>query len=270
MPVCRGYGRRSDDKQVMSLEQQESVIKEAYALFQKVRPGWGDYEWGGFFADDVVSRDSKFHQRETGSLLLAATQAGDAIIVANYDRIFANVIDVCETLQFMQERQFKLCVLDMDIDLSSVMGPSLYKLLAVIKEMEVNEIRRRSREAAAHRRKIGRPVAGANPVGWKSVGGLHPTGKDYHYLYPDEEQRVYARHLYALKKRFPTRSLRALARLLNQRGDKHPSGRNWNAMSLRRWLNAVEQDFPLHNGSHEAAPMPADCVPVERVLRNDD
>src|SRR6188474_1020553 len=105
--ICRGYGRASTDHQVQSTEQQESVELETFALYKRIKPDWKDAEWGGFFADEATSRVSAFSQRHFGSLVIAASQPGDIILVANYDRIFANVSDVCDTLKLLNERRVR-------------------------------------------------------------------------------------------------------------------------------------------------------------------
>jgi len=255
----RGYGRASTDAQVRSTEQQEAVELEAFDLFRKVKPGWNDAQWGGFFRDEDTERISKFRERHSGSLILAASRPGDVILVANYDRIFASVVDVCETLELVRERRIKLLILDCDIDTTTDFGESVFKLLAVIKEMEVKEIRRRVREMNVHRRKIGLPCARA-VIGWKNVSVFH-EGRIRRYPQPDHVARRFG---YDLLKQFTEwkKSFVQAHQFANSIGLKQMNGRRWTLLTFKKWLKAARDDFPLPNGSHDAPPIPPDAKPV--------
>jgi DNA invertase Pin-like site-specific DNA recombinase len=191
--VVRGYGRASTEAQSLSTQQQEAVELEAFELYRKVKPEWKGATWGGFFRDEDTTRTSKFRERNSGSLILAACQPGDVIIVANYDRIFANVVDVCETLELVRSKGIRLLILDCDIDTTTDFGESVFKLLAVIKEMEVKEIRRRITEAMRYRRARGLPCAGSK-IGWQTVHARH-EGRNKTFWQPDFVARRLANEL---------------------------------------------------------------------------
>src|SRR5262249_39333892 len=130
--VCtfRGYGRASRDTQILSTEQQESGVTDAFGALQRLKPKYAEAVWGGFYGDGIdeaITRTSKFRERHFGSLVLAASQPGDVILVSNYDRIFANVIDVCETLEFLRMMQIGLIILDCDIDTTTIVGEFCFK-----------------------------------------------------------------------------------------------------------------------------------------------
>lgn len=265
--VVRGYGRASTDKQLLSPSQQEAVVKDAFDLFVRVKPEWQSATWGGFFFDEATHRDSKFREREVGSLVLAATQPGDAIIVSNFDRIFAKVADVCETLDLIQQRKFRLVVLDLDTDLSSDLGQCFFKVMAAIKELEVKATRSRTRNALQHRRNVGLP-AGRHPLGWSTVAVMI-KGKVRRYYVPNEEQRALGRKILDLQVRRGL-NFKDTMKLLNQLGIKNPQAENygrrqsgkWTPHAIAKWLRAAQNNFPLRNGSHVPFPIPPEAEPV--------
>jgi DNA invertase Pin-like site-specific DNA recombinase len=261
--VVRAYGRASTEKQAMSPLQQESACQDAFNLYKRVKGGWANAEWGGFYFDEATTRTSKFRQRAVGSLVLATTKPGDVIMAANFDRIFANVVDVCETLELVEQRKFRLTILDMDIDISSNLGQMVFKILAAVKELDVKEIRRRGRENAAYRLANGLPHGGPPPVGWK-VTNFKSEGRIKKRLVPNHEHRALAKIILDLRVAKEL-SYQELTDELIRRRIPNPSrdGKNWSKMSVRRWANAALLNFPLRNGSHTPAPIPPDAEPVD-------
>lgn len=266
----RGYGRSSTDKQVISIEQQEAAVCDAFHLYQRVKPGWSLATWGGFFFDEATSRDSRFRQREVGSLVLAASQPGDCIMAAKFDRIFASTLDVCETIALIPDRRLRLSILDLDMDLSSELGQCVFKIMSAVKELEVQEIRRRGRNSIAHRKKVGLPHT-LYPIGWKGVGA-QIRGAVRKFFVPDEEERALARALLDLKRRLHLTNVET-AEIAYQRGLKNPDYRSiqgrWTKPSIARWLTAARRDFPLPNGEHVPYPIPPEATPVATFTPED-
>lgn len=258
--IVRGYGRASTDSQTLSTAQQEAKIFDAFGAYQKIKEDWANATWGGFMADEATSRVSTFRERHAGSLTIAASKPGDIILVSNYDRIFANVVDVCDTLKLLHERNIGLVILDCDIDTTTILGAFCFKVLALVKELDVLEIRRRTRESKAHRRRLGRPYTGSIPIGWKHqlyrVPGIHLPQK---YLVPNYRARRLAREILIIQERYGGNQGCQFA---NVCGLKQVNGRRWQPMTFNKWCKAAVNDFPLPNGSHEAAPIPPDAVPI--------
>jgi DNA invertase Pin-like site-specific DNA recombinase len=261
--VVRGYGRASTEKQIMSPLQQESACQDAFNLYKRVKSGWANAEWGGFFFDEATTRTSKFRERAVGSLVLATTKPGDVILVSNFDRIFAKVVDVCETLELVEQRKFRLTILDMDIDIGCDLGKMVFQILAAVKELDVKTIRRRARENAAYRVANGLPHGGPAPVGWK-VTNFKSEGRIKKRLVPQHEHRALAKVILDLRVGKEL-SYQELTDELIRRRIPNPGrdGKNWSKMSVRRWANAALLNFPLRNGSHTPAPIPPDAEPVE-------
>lgn len=245
--VVRAYGRASTEEQLMSPKQQEDVCAEMFALYKKVRPAWKNAVWDGFYFDEATTRTSRMLEREVGGLVVAASRPGDVIMAAKYDRVFANVLDACEMIELMETKKFGLCILDMDIDLTSHIGQAFFKFMSVVKEMEVKEIRQRARDSAAYRRKYGLPNNRLAPIGWRIIDG--PDGGRIYT--EDEGHRRIARKLLAYRNqdlyRFQTLELFATA--VNRLGLRHPSGRPWERRTVNRWLAAARNGFP--KGMHD-------------------
>lgn len=262
--VVRAYGRASTLKQVMSPLQQEAACKDAFDLYKRIKTGWVNAEWGGFFFDEATSRTSKFHERPMGSLLVATSKPGDIIMAANFDRIFANVLDVCETLELVETRKFKLTILDADIDISSDIGQMAFQMFALVKNLEVKAVRRRGRDAAAHRIANGMPW-GQSPVGWKTKCFKNKKGGFGRRYVANNEDRALAKLVLDLRV-VQELSYREIADELRSRRIRCPRGKGWAAMTVRRWANAALHNFPLKNGSHTPAPLPPDAAPIDSIF----
>lgn len=265
--VVRGYGRASTDKQIVTIEAQESVVKDAFELYRRIKPEWSDAVWGGFYREEAITRTSVFRERPIGSLVCAATRHGDVIMVAKYDRIFANVKDACDTLEMVEQRKFKLCILDLDVDISSDLGQAIFKVAAVFKELAAKDIRRNTREVLQYRKSIGRPASGAVPIGWKIVRVRlkDAGGKSESFFVIDEVQRKFARRFLTLWE-MHGKTQSQFAGWLNEHGYRQPSGSRWTQVQVSRWMRAINGNFALPNGSHVAAPIPADAKAVETTF----
>jgi DNA invertase Pin-like site-specific DNA recombinase len=260
--VVRGYGRASTDRQVLSTDQQHTVIKDAFAAYKVVKPDWKDAVWGGFLADEATSRETEFSKRHSGSLLLAASQPGDVIVVANYDRIFAKVTHACDALELLSKRNVSLIILDTQVDTTTIHGDAFFKMLAIFKEMEVKTIRKRIRDAAAHRKRVGRPF-GKAPVGFKIVVSKVPGMPTFQrYLTADNAARRRAREMLRLKTQNGFSYRQAHEYCNKVVGLRMPSGKKWTFPTFLAWCRAAEADFVLPNGSHDPAPIPLDAEPV--------
>jgi DNA invertase Pin-like site-specific DNA recombinase len=268
----RGYGRASTAVQVMSTGQQNSVCHDYFWLNKQVKPDWADAEWGGWFADEAVSRDSRFIQREQGSRILAASKPGDIIVSAKFDRTFVNAADVHDTLRYLQDNRIRIVVLDCDIDTTSPLGECFFKVMAALKELEVNEIRARTKASAAYRRQIGRPNSKA-PFGYKIVKVKREgIEKLQNYLVPDHAVRRLCDKVFEISESHGHAGGRVTANILNVMGVKNFQGRTWKPHAVIRYLNAARHGYPLPNGQLEPAPIPPDgeIVKVKVVLVKPD
>lgn len=256
-----GYGRASTDRQILSTEQQESVVLQWFNANKLARADWAEAEWRGFFADVETSRTTKLREREAGSQVIAACGEGDLIVASNYDRMFANVVDICEMFDLMSAKRFGIRCLDLDIPLDTDLGQAVFKLMAVIKELEVKEIRRRIKGMLKHLRESGHPT-GTAPFGWKTIKAI-TGGKRKTYFKEDMKARRFAEKIARIKAEKGI-GIKKLVTYCNTHNLLPLKGGIWDAHRMRRMLRAYRDNFPL-KGGHTPAPIPPDALPVPGV-----
>jgi len=263
-----GYGRASKSHQVLSTDQQHAKVTDAFALRKANDPLWRDAEWGGWLADEATGRESCFRERHCGSLILAACKPGDVIAVSNFDRLIAGVRDAVDTMDYIHQHKINLWILDfggMQLDTTTPMGETFFVIMAQLKRLEVLDIRRRTRESKAHRKRLGRPWS-KPPVGWKIVVASVPgiTGPQ-RYFVEDQLSRRLARELAGIMRQGQLSYTQA-SQYCNSIGLKQitgaTKGKRWTIPTFAKWCRAAENNFVLPNGSHEACPIPADAIPV--------
>jgi DNA invertase Pin-like site-specific DNA recombinase len=179
MPKLYGYCRASTTEQEDTLTIQAEAIRREYDhRFAK------DYEWGGNFVDRGVSGSKPLRQRLEGHRLSMALEAGDSVLFTKLDRGFRNVCDLATCLEVWGERKVRIILMDLNADSDTPVGRMLIQMLGAVAEFERARIRERIKEAAAQRRREGRPVCGSAPYGRKIIG---PAGKKR--LVPDPYTR---------------------------------------------------------------------------------
>lgn len=257
----RGYGRASTDAQVASTEVQHARVQDGFDAYRRIKSSWANATWGGWFADEATSRVSVFRERHAGSLLLAACKPGDVILVSMYDRIFASVVDVCETMELLKAMKVGLIIMDSDFDTTSPVGEFCFKVLALVKELEVRHIRERTKAALEHRRRLGKPT-GVRPIGWKIVNvSIEGVARPQKFYVPDHKARRLANEILSIKESNGL-TYTAACEVCNKAGRKQLNKRRWTHPTFIGWCRAAEKGFPLPNGQHEAAPIPPDAKPV--------
>lgn len=268
--VVRGYGRASTDGQVLSTEKQEAVCLDIFEFKKRTNPEWSDAVWGGFIADEATCRETKFRERHAGSLILAATQPRDRILGASHDRLFGSLIDFCEMMKLCETMKFVVVVGDKEIDYADEANVCYYKILTAFAELEINRLRRRTREALAYRMQIGRPST-KPPCGWKIVQVMVPgIPAPQKYLVPDNPQRRLAREINNVRLNNGFGYHAAIA-YCNEHGILRIR-RKWTIRTFWKWCKAANLDFPLHNGSYIPAPIPPNAQPVrvQTISADDD
>jgi putative DNA-invertase from lambdoid prophage Rac len=165
-----GYGRASTEEQETTLVGQEEAVRRAYELRFKDK----GYAWGGMYIDKGISGSVPLAQRPEGYKLCCEAQAGDVVALLKLDRGWRNAADFCSTHDVWRAKGVKLVLLDMDIDTSSPMGEAMVQMLATFSQFERRQIGERMKEHWATRRRMGLPMGGTPPYGYKRVG---PRGK---------------------------------------------------------------------------------------------
>lgn len=170
MPKCYAYGRHSSLKQGMTQEVQEQACREYYDTHLKKK----GIEYGGFFYDAAITGDTLFSEREQGRLVYFSLQRGDYLIVYSMDRLFRNKTDGFVTLDQLDKKGVKRCILDIP-DLSGLEGDAeLFDLLesnmVLYAHMYRRMLSRKMRRDNQVKRENGIPFSRSSPVGWKQVG----------------------------------------------------------------------------------------------------
>jgi DNA invertase Pin-like site-specific DNA recombinase len=233
---------------------------KAYTIVGKLPEGT---TYAGFFADEAVSSKIRFTKRPAAAAIMEAAKPGDMIIAAKFDRMFRSVGDLCETLEILGDRRIRLVLLDADIDTSTVNGQGLMKILAVIKWMEREAIRSRTKESLAYRRANGIPHCGPPPIGWKREVKLYKNHKVSRYV-PYKHERFVAQRVHETMQ--SSKNMLEAGIALRKNGVVNPRAlaedkRYWSEFTMRNWSRAYLNNFPLPEGA-EAAKFPEGSLPV--------
>ena len=257
----RGYGRASTEKQILSTAQQRKNVEDAFDLYKRVRPDWAGAEWAGWFEDIDVSRTTKFRERENGHKVWTLSESGDVIMASNYDRLFARPLDVYETLEEVRTRGIRLCILDFPIPIDDRLGEACFMIISMVKNLEVQATRDRTRKALAHRKDIGLPHSGKSPPGWKTVVCM-VDGQRRKFFTKNWAARELGAMILA-KLRETGLDISNFQRWCVSKSWNDHNGNPWSVSSLRRFIAAAEAGFPLPNGKLEAMKIPPEAKIVE-------
>jgi hypothetical protein len=194
--------------------------------------------------------------------------------VVSHDRIFANVVDACETLELANRIGFRLIVLDYGID-TGAPHELLLPITATMKSLRQRE-RRRTKEVFEQRKRQGIPAGGKTPIGWEIVRA-DMDGKDRAYFVPHPAARRVAQFIVEHHDKWASSkcgSFEQTAHWLNAQRILRPDGRPWRTSAVFNWYHAAKAGFPLPNGRREAFPIPVGSMPAaephRRVVADDD
>jgi|HubBroStandDraft_6_1064221.scaffolds.fasta_scaffold00015_124 DNA invertase Pin-like site-specific DNA recombinase len=145
-----GYVRVSTDEQGASgysIDAQTALIES-----ECLRRGWTLTEIFRDVASAATTRKRVGYDRA-----LSACVHGDArgIVAAKLDRISRSCVDFGALLQHAQSKRFNVCVLDLDLDLSTPMGEAMANLAVTFAQLERRLIGQRTKIAMAIARKKG-------------------------------------------------------------------------------------------------------------------
>lgn len=117
-------------------------------------------EW---FAENGVSGKVLAHQRPVFSEMMRKAQEGDTICAISLCRLGRNTEDILATVRVCKQRGLRLRVMDLDgVDLTSTSGKILVTLMALIAEVERDNISTRTTAGLARTKAagtvLGRPL----------------------------------------------------------------------------------------------------------------
>ena len=160
-----GYARASTNEQELSLEVQETRLR-----------AWGvahDVELADVCVDAGVSGTIAPEDREGFRELLRRLQSkeADGFVVMRLDRLARRAVFVHELADLCQKRSWRLVIMDISLDTSTPMGAFVLGVLALLAQLERDQIAERTREALTEIRRQGRAVSRFTPFGFRTADG---------------------------------------------------------------------------------------------------
>lgn len=128
MSTTIAYVRVSTDDQ--TTENQRKAISERYTV----------NKW---FADNGLSGAIPALQRPAMAELLSYVREGDTVIVYSVDRLGRNTLDVMNTVESLKNKGVSIVSMREGFDLSTSMGKAMFGILAVLAELERDNIKAR-------------------------------------------------------------------------------------------------------------------------------
>ena len=235
------YGRASTDRQQITLGNQEEVCQNYY----KLRESAGDdIEWAGWFPDAAVSSTKPLVERPMGEIIFTNARKGDILLVSNFDRAFRSVVDCHNTMNILDERGIALVILDVDVNTKTPLGRAFMKIIAVLKELEREEIGRRTREALQYKKRHNKPTCSWSPIGWRRIG----KKKDSRFA-PEPGDRNWCKEIVRLRE-VKGMSFTAIEKDLRARkakfyADGRGNSKGWSIRKVRKGYSAAKLGFPL-------------------------
>jgi DNA invertase Pin-like site-specific DNA recombinase len=222
-----GYVRVSTDKQDVSLESQEQMIRA-----MGVVKGW---ELGEIIVDrDEFSGDMDRPGLQRVLEMVRAKQIG-AVIVTKLDRLTRSTCDAILMIDLFNKKKTTLVSLAESLDTKSAMGRFFVRMIASLAELERETIGDRTRTALGHLKNLGMPV-GPAPYGYRTQRSnrLVPLAQKLPPVEDSAEQAI----LHQVRGlRAGGMSLREIAAWLNEQGHKTRRGTEWRFQYVARMLN---------------------------------
>ena len=219
-----GYARVSTDRQAehgVSLEAQAEKIR-AMAVVHNAE-----------LLDIIVDggESAKSLQRPGIERLLALVDAKkvDSVIVAKLDRLTRSVKDLCTLLERFERRGVALISVAESLDTSSAAGRLVLNIMTAVSQWEREAIGERTRDALRHKRTNGERVGNI-------AYGYRLSGDGAHLERDDAEQAA----IVAIRElRASGRTLRQIAKDLNQQGRRTRRGSEWRLESVARVVQST-------------------------------
>lgn len=130
---------------------------------QKLAAKTAGYAVDYFYSDEGVSGSTDADDRQQYSLMLEKITKGDVLLVAEISRIGRKTEDVLRSIRKFEEMGVRVCVLNYgNLDLTSPMGKVVITMAAAFSELELSELKRRTRAGMARTKaagtKLGQPL----------------------------------------------------------------------------------------------------------------
>ena len=235
------YARMSTAGQTFSPEFQDQVCNEYHGNNPRLPPLFQEQ-----YIDAATSGSVAFADRPAGKALLLKMQRGDHLIVASFDRIGRDQVDMITTVRLLHKRGIFVHILDMvmiaTLDPNDAMSEMMLAQFAAFAQFQRKQVSVKTKQALAAKKALGYSVSGlGTPIGYKKT--LNPAWSD---SLPDAQKRCIGRYLItpcpqaqdyfdtAYRMWFGGESVPEILRHLRN----HPDAANWKYTRLYRFLKA--------------------------------
>ena len=189
MPRAWLYGRHSTNKQGQTERTQRTACENYYRT--RLAPSGVELAEPGWFYDRATSGGTRFSEREQGRLIFFGMERGDYLVVQDMSRLFRNRADGFATLEELDRKGIKRCILDLP-DLTGieddVINETIEGQLVLFGHMYRRMLGRKMRADNEIARQNNLPFSRSAPIGWKIVG----SGKARTYRVNQREREMVA------------------------------------------------------------------------------
>ncbi len=228
-PKCWGYARASDpSRQLLSAERQHSQIGERARQIAEQTGA----EIAHIRIDGASARTIRFYDRPEFKKLMDEIQPGDHLIIWRMDRLDRGVAGMMNAIQWCIDRNITLHILDhgnMQLDLDSYIGKAIVGFMAVIANMQTDQLSAAVKASVQWRRQQGYHIAGPYaPVLLKKIPVsrvFNGRRRKAYLLAWDEKQIAQAREI--INRHDAGETWYSIAKDFLERGETTSDGQVW-------------------------------------------